>query len=201
MEPSRLQQRVATLPPTFTTAQAREAGIPPRDLAALVSDNAVDELSYGVYRLADAPETAHLDLLAVHARAPHAVICDESALALHELIDDIPAAVRIAVRRGAHRPAISYPPTVVAQYSVKNFNLNVEQYEAAPGEFVPVYDAARSVVDAMRHRHRIGPTLALAALGRYLRTSGPNGVSDLQHIARPLNALSIIRPAVEAVLA
>lgn len=201
MEPSRLQQRVATLPPTFTTAQARDAGISPRDLAALVSDNAVDELSYGVYRLADAHETAHLDLLAVHARAPHAVICDESALALHELIDDIPAAVHIAVRRGAHRPSISYPPTVVAQYSVENFDLNAEQYEAAPGEFVPVYDAARSVVDAMRHRHRIGPTLALAALGRYLRTSGPNGLNDLQHIARELNALSIIRPAVEAVVA
>jgi predicted transcriptional regulator of viral defense system len=192
---------MATLPPTFTTAQARQAGVPSRDLATLVSDGAVDELSRGVYRRTDAPETAHPDLLAVHTRAPHAVICGESALALHELIDDIPAAVHIAVPRGTRRPAISYPPIVVAQYAVKSFDLNIEQYEAAPGEFVPVYDAARSVVDAMRHRHRIGHTLALAALGRYLRTSGSDGVGDLQHIARELNALSLIRPAVEAVLA
>jgi hypothetical protein len=35
-----------------------------------------------------------------------------------------------------------------------------------------VYSAARGVVDAMRHRHRIGETLALAALGRYLRRDG-----------------------------
>ncbi|MFI7067960.1 hypothetical protein ACIBL3_43690 [Kribbella sp. NPDC050124] len=116
-------------------------------------------------------------------------------------IDDIPAAVHIAVPRGTRRPTISYPPIVVAQYAAKTFNLNIEQYEAAPGEFVPVYDAARSVVDAMRHRNRIGHTLALAALGRYLRTSGPDGVADLQSIARELHALSVIRPAVEAVLA
>jgi predicted transcriptional regulator of viral defense system len=200
-EPPRLRHRVTTLPPTFTTAQARQAGLSSRDLAALVSDDAVDELTRGVYRRTDAPETAHADLLAVHTRAPHAVICGESALALHELIDDIPTAVHIAVPRGTRRPAISYPPIVVAQYAAKSFDLNIEEYEAAAGEFVPVYDAARSVVDAMRHRHRIGETLALAALGRYLRASGPDGVSDLQHIARELNALSLIRPAVEAVLA
>ena len=32
---------------------------------------------------------AHLDLLAVCTRAPHAVVCGESALSLRELIDDL----------------------------------------------------------------------------------------------------------------
>jgi hypothetical protein len=53
----------------------------------------IDELSRGVYRHADAEPTAHLDLLAVCTRAPHAVVCGESALSLHELIDDIRAVV------------------------------------------------------------------------------------------------------------
>ncbi|MGW3101654.1 type IV toxin-antitoxin system AbiEi family antitoxin domain-containing protein [Streptomyces sp. NPDC001100] len=104
----------------------------------------------------------------------------ESALALNELIDDIPTAVHIAVPRGTHRPTISYPPTVVAQYASKTFPLGAERFEAAPGETIPVYNAARSVVDAMRHRNRVG---------------------ELQHIARGLDTLSVIRPAVEAVLA
>ncbi|MFJ2032929.1 hypothetical protein [Streptosporangium sp. NPDC087985] len=64
-----------------------------------------------------------------------------------------------------------------------------------------MYSAARSVVDAMRHRRRFGETLALAALGRYLRREGPNGVRDLQEVARDLGALSVIRSAAEAVLA
>lgn len=197
----RCQRRLATLPPTFTTAQARQVLLSSRDLASLVTDGDVDELTRGVYRRADAPETAHTDLLAVCRRAPRAVVCGESALALHELIDDIPSAVHIAVPRGSRRPTISYPPTVVAQYSAKTFDLGVEPFEAAPGEVVPTYSAARSVVDAMRHRGRIGESLALSALGRYVRRNGRSGVGELQHIARELGALSVIRPAVEAVLA
>ncbi|GGN13678.1 type IV toxin-antitoxin system AbiEi family antitoxin domain-containing protein [Streptomyces fuscichromogenes] len=200
-ENSRLEQRLASLSPTFTTAQARQALLSPRDLAHLVTEAQVDELSRGVYRRTDAPETAHADLLAVYARAPRAVVCGESALALHELIDDIPAAVHIAVPRGTRRPTISYPPTVVAQYAAKTFGLGIERFEAAPGETIPLYNAARSVVDAMRHRSRLGETLALSALGRYLRRNGRGGVGELQHIARELDALSVVRPAVEAVLA
>lgn len=87
--------------------------------ASLVSEGGIDELSRGVYRRTDAPETAHADLPAVCARAPRAVVFGESALALHELIDDIPSAVHIAVPRGSRRPTISYPPTVVAQSSTR----------------------------------------------------------------------------------
>lgn len=122
----------------------------------MVTEARIDELSRGVYRRADAPETAHADLLAVCARAPRAVVCGESVLALHELIDDIPAAVHIAVPRGTRRPTISYPPTVVTQYAAKTFDLGIERFEAAPGETIPMYNAARSVVDAMRHRSRLG---------------------------------------------
>ncbi|MEV0849826.1 hypothetical protein AB0J21_28790 [Streptomyces sp. NPDC049954] len=174
---SRLEQRLANLPRTFTTAQARQALLSPRDLAHLVTEAVIDELSRGVYRRADAPETAHADLLAVCARAPRAVVCGESALALHELIDDIPAAVHIAVPRGTSRPTIS------------------------PAETTPMYDAARSVVDAMRHRSRLGEALALSALGRHLRRSGRGGVGELQHFASELDALAVVRPAMEAVLA
>ncbi|MEV6866801.1 type IV toxin-antitoxin system AbiEi family antitoxin domain-containing protein [Streptosporangium subroseum] len=198
---SRLEGRLAALPSTFTATQARQAAISSRDLAALCATGDIEELSRGVYRRADAPATAHLALLAVCLRAPRAVVCGESALAIHELIDDIPTSVHIAVPRGTHRPSISYPPTTVTQYAAETFSLAVEQFEAAPSETVPMYSAARSVVDAMRHRRRFGETLALAALGRYLRREGSNGVRDLQEIARDLGALSAVRPSIEAVLA
>ncbi|MFB7046794.1 hypothetical protein ACFCZ5_19700 [Streptomyces microflavus] len=128
-------------------------------------------------------------------------MCGESALALHELIDDIPAAVHIAVPRGTRCPTISYPLTVVAQYAAKTFDLGIERFEAAPGVTIPMYNAARSVVDAMRHRSRLGETLALSALGRYLRRSGRGRGGELHYIARELDDLAVVRPAVEAVLA
>lgn len=200
-EDPRLEKRLAELPATFTAAEARQASLSSRDRRNLVVRGLADEISRGVYRRADAPETAHADLLAVSARARHAVICGESALALHELIDDIPAAVHIAVPRGSLRPTISYPPVVVAQYTAKTFFLGIEQFAAAPGELVPVYGPARSVVDAMRHRHRIGETLALSALGRYVRSSSRDGIGELDRLARELGGRPAVLQAVEAVLA
>src|SRR5215471_2201435 len=146
----RLSQRLSHLPPTFTARAASAAALSPRDLATLREAGEIDELSRGVYRRADAEPTAHLDLLAVCTRAPHAVVCGESALSLHELIDDVPHEVHIAVPRGSHRPAIGYPPTRVSQYAADTFDFAVERFAAAPGESIPVYGAARSVVDAMR---------------------------------------------------
>ena len=197
----RLPERLSHLPPTFTARAASAAGLSARDLAMLREAGEVDELSRGVYRCADAEPTAHLDLLAVCTRAPQAVVCGESALSLHELIDDIPHEVHIAVPRGSHRPSISYPPTKVSQYAVGTFDFAVERFEAAPGETVPVYSPARAVVDAMRLGRAEGRSLALSALNRYLRRTGQQGVADLQRAARELGGMPAIRPAIEAVLA
>jgi predicted transcriptional regulator of viral defense system len=197
----RLSERLSHLPPTFTARAATDAALSPRDLAMLREAGEIDELSRGVYRRADAEPTAYLDLLAVCARAPHAVVCGESALSLHELVDDIPHEVHIAVSRGSHRPSISYPHTRVSQYAAATFSFAVEQIELAPGETVPVYSAARSVVDAMRLGGAAGRGLALSALNRYLRRNGRQGVADLQRAARELGGMSAIRPAIEAVLA
>jgi predicted transcriptional regulator of viral defense system len=197
----RLLHRLSHVPPTFTARAASAAALSPRDLARLREAGEIDELSRGVYRRADAEPTAHLDLLAVCTRAPHAVVCGESALSLHELIDDIPHQVHIAVPRGSHRPSISYPPTKVSQYAAGTFDFAVERFEAAHGETVPVYSAARAVVDAMRLGRAEGRSLALSALNRYLRRTGQQGVADLQRAARELGAMPAIRPAIEAVLA
>lgn len=194
-------QRIRGLPPTFTSRQARAAGVSPRDLYQARDRAVVVELTRGVYRLGDAPESTHLDLLAVASRVPGAVVCLESALAIHDLIDDVPSAVHIAVARGRHVPKIEYPLVVVHRFDPTTFDLGVGTFEAAPGEPVRIYGQARNVVDAMRLRHRIGTDLAMHALGRYLRTTGQRGVAELLDLARRLDVEGPIRSAVEAVLA
>jgi hypothetical protein len=159
------------------------------------------ELSRGIYRRSDAPATAHLDLIAVGLRAPSAIICLESALALHELIDDNPATVHIAVPRGSWAPQIDYPPTAVSRFDPETFGSGLEMFDAAPGERVRVYSPARSVIDVMRLRHQVGETLALHALGRFVRRDARHGLADLINLARRFNVEGPIRTAVEAVLA
>jgi len=195
------RQVLERLAPTFTKAQAQAAGVTPHTLYALRDAGSIIELSRGVYRDAAAPETVHLDLLAVALRAPAAVVCTESALALYELIDDIPAEVSIAVPRGTRPPTITYPPVNVSRFDPGTFQVGVERWEAAPGEFVPVYGPARSVVDLMRLRHLYGESLALHALGRYLRSSERRDITELMDFARALGVQGPVRAAVEAVLA
>lgn len=89
------------LPTTFTTRTARRLSLHPRDLYRLRDDEEVLELSRGVFRRADAPPASMPDFLAVAYRAPTAIICCVSALVVHDLTDEMPRAIQIAVSREA----------------------------------------------------------------------------------------------------
>lgn len=191
--------RLAALPATFTTGRAERAGLWRRDLYSLRDAGVVNEISRGVFRKADAPETAHLDLLAVAHRAPLAVVCLISALAVHELTDEIPAVVQVAVPRGTHRSRIVYPPTEVSEFDARTFDLGLQEREVAPGERVRIYGAARSVADVMRMRRRIGDPVALRAL-RLLVERRAGDPAELLSYARALDVEGPVRQAVEAVL-
>lgn len=86
------------------TREALELGIHPETLYRMRDEGELEQLTRGVYRLADAPPLAHPELVAVAARAPEAVVCLISALALFDLTSQIPHEVDIAVRRGGTRP-------------------------------------------------------------------------------------------------
>lgn len=190
-------ERLVKLPPTFTTGEADRAGLWRRDLYRLRDAGVINELSRGVYRKADAPETAHIDLVAVTHRAPQAVVCLVSALALHELTDEIPDVVHLAVPRGTYRPRITYPPTEVSEFDVDTFQLGLEEWEAAPGERIPLYGPARSVVDAMRFRGRLGEPLALRSMRRYLERTDSRP-AELLSLARALGVGGPVEQAVRA---
>ena len=160
---------ITDLPPTFTTGTALDAGVHPRDLYAARDAGLILELSHGVFRHADAAPASFPDLLAVAHRNATAIVCLVSAAAAHDLTDEIPAAVQIAVPRTSRPPQIWFPPTTVFRFEPSTFELGLTSLEAAPGEYVRVYDPARTVVDLMRLRHRVGEPTALAALHRYLR--------------------------------
>jgi predicted transcriptional regulator of viral defense system len=122
-----------------------------------------------VFRRADAPPASYPDLLAVAYRAPRAIVCCVSAAVIHDLTDELPVAVQLAVPTRDHPPQISQPRPEVFRFDAASFELGLSSVEAAKGEHVRVYDPARTVVDLMRLRHRLGEPLAHAALRRYLR--------------------------------
>lgn len=190
-----MRQPADDLPPTFTTGVARTLGVHPRDLYAWRDGGRVVELSRGVFRRADAPPALYPDALAVAHRSPRAIVCCVSAAAVHELTDEMPAALQIAVPKRSHAPEIDYPPVTVFRFEERTFEVGLSSFEAAPGEWVRIYDAARTVVDLMRFRRRLGEPVAHAALHRYL-SSGARPALLLEY-AQVLGSLGPVRAALD----
>jgi predicted transcriptional regulator of viral defense system len=184
------------LPDTFTTRTARARGVHPRDLYAWREGGEIVELSRGVFRRVDAPPASYPDLLAVAYRAPRAVVCCVSAAAVHDLTDALPVAVQIAVPTRDRPPQIAYPPTEVFRFDQDTFELGLSSVDAAPGERVRVYDSARTVIDLMRLRHRLGEPLAHAALHRYLRRRDAQP-AQLLRLAAALDVYGPVRLALD----
>ena len=188
------------LPATFTTATALAAGVHPRDLYGWRDVGDLVELSRGVFRRGDAAPASDPDALAVALRIPRAVVCCLSAAVVHGLTDVIVPEVQVAVRADRSPPRIDYPPTRVFRFAVSTFDLGVTTFEAAPGEWVPVYDGARTVVDLMRLRRRFGEPAALAVLHRYLESSGAKPRVVLGY-AKSLGVEGPVRRALDVAMA
>lgn len=74
---------------TIRTADALRAGIHPRTLYQLRDAGELEQVSTGVYRLADQQPMTNDDIATVAARIPRAVICLISALAFHDITTQI----------------------------------------------------------------------------------------------------------------
>lgn len=158
------------------------------------------ELSRGIYRLATAPATAHLDLIAVCRRAPESTICLNSAASFWDLTDEMPDSVHLAVARGRHRPTIAYPPTRVHVFAVATFHLGRVQQEIESAETIAISSRERTVVDLLRLRSRVGRDLALSALRRYLQSRDAKP-GELLALARRLRIGTVMAEAMEPLLA
>lgn len=161
---------IAGLPRTFTHANALAAGLSDRVLRALVDEGILVRLGRGVYRRADAPP-ADEELLEIALRAPAATLCLVTALARHDLTDQIPDRIDLALPRSQR------PPRVSAHARWHRFDeatYNIGRIEVIVDEDVRVglYAAERCIVDAFRLRHQTGEDLAIEALRRWLRRPG-----------------------------
>ncbi|MFT4103401.1 MAG: hypothetical protein QM674_20700 [Burkholderiaceae bacterium] len=188
------------LPSTFTTETARRQGVHPRDLYAWRDGRQLVELTRGVFRRADAPPASYPDALAVSYRSSRAILCCVSAAAVHELTDEMPPAMQIAVPKRSHCPVIDFPPVQVLRFEESSFELGLSSFEAAPGEQVRIYDPARTVVDLMRLRHRFGEPVAHAALYRYLSSPSPRPALLLDY-AQALGVFGPVRTALDVMSA
>jgi predicted transcriptional regulator of viral defense system len=186
---------LAELPDTFRYSEALER-INERQLRRLLSEGQITALSRGLYRKSD--WLGDDDLIEIASRSPMATICLRSALARHDLIDDIPAEIDIAIPRGSWTPETT-APVKWRRFDSRTFTIGRELLGIEGGRRIGIYTAERSIVDAFRLRHLEGADLANEALKRWLRGGGQP--SELLRLAKSFpRALTPLRQTMEILL-
>jgi predicted transcriptional regulator of viral defense system len=158
------------LPATFTFAEADHRGLSRRWLQRLQATGEVERIGHGLYRRTG-EEPADHDLIEVAAKARQSTLCLLSALARHELTDVIPSIHDIAIPRGAWQPVVS-APVQWHKFAPATFEVGRTTIKLDDTYSIGLYDAPRTIIDAFRLRHALGPDIANEALRRWLRHGG-----------------------------
>jgi predicted transcriptional regulator of viral defense system len=155
----------------FTLAEAAARGLSTRTVQRMADAGELTRLSRGLYAHVPAA-TYDVDLLAARLRAPASTICLTSALARHDLIDEIPTRIDLALPRGDWRPT-GHPSIRWHLFDARTFDVGrtVTSIAGSPQQ-IGLYDAERSIVDAFRLRSVVSYETAVEAMRTWLRRPG-----------------------------
>lgn len=165
-------------------------------VSRLEREGTIIRLSRGLYQLADSPLEPHQPLVEAAKLVPKGVICLVSALSYHELTDQIPRRIWVAIGPKDWRPQISYPPIRFVRFSPEALIRHVDG-RLIEGTEVRITNPARTIVDLFKYRTKVGPNIAIEGLKEALRTRKASP-AEIHNIAVEMKQWKVMQPYVEA---
>jgi len=164
---------------TLRARQAPTAGLSASGLRRAALKGEYERIARGIYRASDA-EPASWEWIEAAIRRPDATICLTSALAHHDLTDEIPEALDIAIPRGSRIPAsegaLAWHLFDRATFDLGRTTIGIPGSELEIG----IYNAERCIADAFRLRNEVGYDLGRHALKEWLRRGGkPAAIAEM----------------------
>jgi predicted transcriptional regulator of viral defense system len=160
--------RAAGLGGFFRPGQLAVAGLTRDQLPALVRSGQVERIGRGLYRLADAEPTENYSLAMACARVPNSIVCLLSALRVHGIGTQTPAAVWLAIPHKARKPRVPELKLRVVRFTGPAWSFGIQD-TAFEGVQARITSPARTVADCFRFERLIGPEAAMEALQDALR--------------------------------
>jgi predicted transcriptional regulator of viral defense system len=179
-------------------SEAIACGISRYQLYALKRQGVIEQVSRGLYRLADLPALANPDLVTVSLRLPKAVVCLVSALAWHEMTTQIPHRVFVAMPRPSRQPHLDYPPLFVHRFSDAAYREGIEEHPI-DGVTVRIYSPEKTLADCFKFRNKLGMDVVREALKLY-RMRKSVKPDELVRYAQICRIENVMRPYLEAIL-
>ena len=196
------EQQVLRLARAQTLLRARDLtqqGLPTIALTRLVQAGKLERVARGLYGLPGAEISEHRSLAEVSARVLKGVVCLLSALRVHEIGTQAPHEVWIAIPPHMVSPRLDQPVIRVVRMSDEALVEGVDRLNI-DGVEVPVFNAARTIVDCFRFRNKIGLDVALEAL-RDGWNQRKFTLDDLWRHATRGRVANVMRPYIEAITA
>lgn len=179
-------------------SEAIQYGISRYQLYKMRDMGAIEQITRGIYRLADLPPMSNPDLCTVSLRFPKAVICLVSALSFHKLTTQVPHEISLAVSRNMRIPSLDYPPVKAYKFSIESFQAGIEKHEI-DGTMVQIYCPEKTLADCFKYRNKIGMDVVLESLKLY-RSTKKFDTNKLLKYARICRVAKIMKPYLEASL-
>jgi len=171
------------------------AGVNPASLRRAVDEGAAINYARGVYIAGDdIPWPAHVGLAATTLMNPGGVVCLSSAASHHGLSDDNPSEIWYAVEDGKVKNPIAgarRDPVRTVFWLAKALEYGVETLPIG-GVAVRITGRARTVVDMLRYRSKMGNETAMKAMKDFLSQGGD--LREAWDIAAKLGALRQVEP-------
>lgn len=164
----------------FTTRQAAEAGYSPQLLLKHIRAGRVARAQRGIYRLAHFPAGEHEDLVTAWLWSERAsIISHQTALALHQLSDVLPARIHLTLPAAWRKRRFRVPAGVVLHHA------DVSPEDRGWFGAVPVTNAQRSLNDCAREG--MSPDLLRQAAQQALRRGlvAASALGDVEQALRP----------------
>ena len=179
-------------------SEALAAGISRYMLYSLRDKGLIEQVSRGIYRLAELPPIGNPDLVTVALRFPNAVVCLTSALAYHGLTTQIPHEVSVAVSRNSRIPSLDFPPVRAHKFAETVFNAGVEEHQI-DGVPVRIYNPEKTLADCFKFRNKLGMDVVLEAL-KLDRSRKKFNFDTVLKYARICRVEKAMKPYLEAIL-
>ncbi len=207
--PERQQDRAVALLEKRGMARLREfiaEGITPATISRMAKKRMVLQLSRGLYQLPDAPLDANHSLAEAAKLVPNGVICLRSALAFHELTDDVPAHVWVAIGLRDWRPRITNPLIRIVGFPRKVFKTESgKKTHKIERVSVSIYEPAKTIADLFfyafwvqrRNYAKIDITLPIRGMKEALRLRKATP-AEIAHYAAQAGIWEKVQPYLEA---
>lgn len=173
-----------------------DAGIAATTVARMAKAGEIVRLGRGLYQAADVNFGGDHVLAEVAKIVPKGVICLLSALAFHELTDQIPAKVWVAIGLKDWKPNPTGTSLRVVRMPRGLLRQDVERH-TIEGVSVPIFSVPRTLADCFRHQRNVGLTIAVEALGEALRKRRTTPAA-IATVAEKVGSWKVIRPYLEA---